>query len=45
MKKVDGGFTFQINLAQALINYAIENEWEDLDRPHPNWMRQTDFVP
>jgi hypothetical protein len=43
MKK-DGRFTFQIDLAQALINYAIENEWEDLDGPRPNWMRQTNFV-
>jgi hypothetical protein len=44
MKK-DGCFTFQIDLAQALINYAIENEWEDVDGLCPNWMRQTDFIP
>jgi hypothetical protein len=31
-------FTFQIDLAQALINYAVEDEWEDLDGPHLNWM-------
>ena len=27
----DGRFEFQIDLAQALINYALEHEWEDLD--------------
>jgi hypothetical protein len=44
MKK-DGCFTFQIDLAQSLINYAIENEWEDLDGSCPNWMQQAKFIP
>jgi hypothetical protein len=41
----DGRFEFQIDLAQALINYALEHEWEDLDGPRPNWMRQKEFLP
>jgi hypothetical protein len=41
----DGCFEFQIDLAQALINYALEHEWEDLDGPGPNWMRQKEFLP
>jgi hypothetical protein len=41
----DGRFQFQIDLAQALINYALEHEWEDLDGPRPNWMRQKEFLP
>ena len=30
---------------QAPINYALEHEWEDLDGPRPNWMRQKEFLP
>ena len=44
-RKKGGRFLFQIDLAQSLINYAIENEWEDLDGPRPNWMRQKEFIP
>jgi hypothetical protein len=40
-----GWYKFQIDLNIAAVNHAIEQEWEDLDGPYPNWMRQADFLP
>ena len=43
--KKRGRYRFQIDLGQALINYALQNEWEDIDGPRPNWIRQREFIP
>ena len=43
--KKGGRYRFQIDLGMALINYALENEWEDIKEPHPNWIRQRGFIP
>ena len=36
--QIGSRFRFQVDLGQALINYALENEWEDLEGPRPNWI-------
>ena len=43
--KKGGCHRFQIDLGMALINYALENEWEDINGPRPNSMRQRKFIP
>ena len=42
--KNSGRHDFQIDLAIALINYAIEQDW-DGGSERPSWMRQKAFVP
>jgi hypothetical protein len=41
--KNGGRKKFQIDLGMALLNYAIEMDWDDENRPR--WMRQSEFVP
>jgi hypothetical protein len=36
-----GRYEFQIDLGMSIINYAIEQDWPDFNKPQPNWMRQT----
>jgi hypothetical protein len=36
---------FQINMDMALINYALEQEWTDLNRLRQRWMWQKVFLP
>ena len=43
--KQGGCYRFQIDFGMALINYALENEWEDIEGPRPNWIRQRGFIP
>jgi hypothetical protein len=43
--KKGGRYRFQIDLGMTLINYALENEWEDIEGPRPNWIRQREFIP
>ena len=44
LDKNDGRHDFQIDLGIALMNYAIEMEWKDMDK-RPDFMRQVDFIP
>ena len=39
-----GRHDFQIDLAIALMNYAIEQDWDGVPK-RPSWMRQKAFVP
>jgi hypothetical protein len=43
--KKRGRYWFLIDLGMALINYALDNEWEDIKGPRPNWIRQREFIP
>jgi hypothetical protein len=42
-QKNGGRKRFQVDLGIALLNYGIELEWDDENRPR--WMRQSEFVP
>ena len=37
-------FKFQVDLRLALLNYAISEEWRDLNGPHPRWIRQDSCI-
>jgi hypothetical protein len=44
--KKGGSYLFQIDLGMTLINYALmENEWEDIEGPRPNWIRRPELIP
>ena len=40
-----GRYEFQVDLGMSIINYATEQDWSDLDKPQPNWMRQKTWLP
>jgi hypothetical protein len=39
-----GWFKFQVDLRIALVNYAIHEEWRDLNGPFPKWMDETGLL-
>jgi hypothetical protein len=43
--KKDGPVKFQVDLVVALLNYAIRDDWQDLDGDTPDWMRQNELIP
>jgi hypothetical protein len=44
LSKHNGRHDFQIHLALALINYAIQLDWDGISE-RPDWMRQKPFLP
>jgi hypothetical protein len=44
-RKKDGRFKFQIDLGNALISYALHEEWSNQEGPHPSWNRMKPFIP
>ena len=42
--KNNGRHDFQVDLAIALMNYALAAEWDGAEE-RPSWMRQREFVP
>jgi hypothetical protein len=44
-RKKDGRLKFQVDLGNALITYALHQEWPKQEGPRPSWMRLQNFIP